>query len=338
MLMHGSSIRLSALLCVLACGAHAGSQGASTTPERHFRFVYQFSVRNVPPGQRLRVWFPQARSNAFQTVTVETIETDLPVRTTKEAAYQNLSYYAETPAAAQSTYQFEVVYDVTRKEERAHASERSGSAGAVSGHDLAADELVPTTGLPARLAAAQVAGKTTVDTKARALYDYTLANMRYDKSGTGWGHGDTLYACRAKQGNCTDFHSLFISMARSQRIPARFEIGFPLPGAAQSGEVAGYHCWAEFYDPRQGWVPVDISEAWKDPARRDYFFGALDTNRLLFTTGRDLVLSPRQEGKALNYFVYPYVEVAGKPWDNVADAFSFREAGADAKRQGTHAR
>jgi transglutaminase-like putative cysteine protease len=44
--------------------------------------------------------------------------------------------------------------------------------------------------------------------------------MRYDKTGTGWGRGDVLYACDAKKGNCTDFHSLFIAMARSQGIPA----------------------------------------------------------------------------------------------------------------------
>ena len=73
----------------------------------------------------------------------------------------------------------------------------------------------------------ETANAATDEEKARAIYDYVLSNMRYDKSGTGWGHGDTLYACSAKKGNCTDFHSLFISMARSQHIPARFEIGFP---------------------------------------------------------------------------------------------------------------
>ena len=40
--------------------------------------------------------------------------------------------------------------------------------------------------------------------------------MRYDKSGTGWGHGDVLYACDAKKGNCTAFHSLFIAMASTK--------------------------------------------------------------------------------------------------------------------------
>ena len=46
-------------------------------------------------------------------------------------------------------------------------------------------------------------------------------------------------------------------------IPARFTIGFPI-GKAKSGEVPGYHCWAEFYAGGE-WVPVDASEAWKNP-------------------------------------------------------------------------
>ena len=57
--------------------------------------------------------------------------------------------------------------------------------------------------------------------RARALYDYLLATMRYDKTGTGWGRGDAEWACDSKRGNCTDFHSLFMSMARSQHIPSR---------------------------------------------------------------------------------------------------------------------
>jgi hypothetical protein len=105
--------------------------------------------------------------------------------------------------------------------------------------------------------------------QARAIYDYVIANMTYDKSGEGWGLGDAIYACNDKKGNCTDFHSLFIAIARSRGIPARFTIGFPL-GAPTTGKIPGYHCWAEFYSGGQ-WVPVDASEAWKHPQLRPYY-------------------------------------------------------------------
>ena len=191
---------------------------------------------------------------------------------------------------------------------------------------LSPDRLVPINGLPAEIALKQVAGVSGGDyAKGRALYEYVLANMRYDKSGTGWGHGDTLYACSAKQGNCTDFHSLFISMARSQGIPARFEIGFPLPTDKHSGDIAGYHCWADFHTKDHGWVPVDISEAWKHPEQREFFFGHWDDNRMQFSVGRDVTLSPKQDGEPLNYFVYPYVELDRREYANVSTHFSFED-------------
>jgi len=37
----------------------------------------------------------------------------------------------------------------------------------------------------------------------------------------GWGRGDAKWACDAKFGNCTDFHSYFMGLARSKGPPAR---------------------------------------------------------------------------------------------------------------------
>jgi len=75
-------------------------------------------------------------------------------------------------------------------------------------------------------------------------------------------------------------------------------------------------------------VPVDISEAWKDPQKHDYFFGTLDANRVQFSVGRDLTLQPKQDGGPLNYFIYPYVEVDGKPFEGIEKKFSYREMAA----------
>ena len=122
-----------------------------------------------------------------------------------------------------------------------------------------------------------------------------------------------LWVCDSRFGNCTDFHSLFISLARSRGLPARFEIGLPLPSKRGEGNIGGYHCWALFHHDQKGWVPVDISEADKHPEMKEYYFGNLTENRVTFTTGRDINLVPKQDGGPLNFFVYPYVEVNGKP-------------------------
>ncbi len=322
---------LSLLLLVSALPALAQN-------ERHFTFHYAFTVKNVTSGERVRVWIPLAHSDAYQDVHVTASGGDLPLKPIRQIEYGNEVLYAEAPKADKSEYKFSVDYDVVRKEHvvlvngKPLPDLRSAPAPGVSPQTelarfLQPDRLVPVTGVPAQLAEQQTQGATTALEKAHAIYEYVFRTMKYDKSGEGWGHGDTLWACDSKHGNCTDFHSVFISMARAEKIPARFQIGFPLPADKHSAEIPGYHCWAEFYLDGTGWVPVDISEAWKHPEKHDYFFGAHDVNRMQFTQGRDLRLAPAQEGAPLNYFVYPYVEIAGKEYPNVSIAFSFADAG-----------
>src|SRR5262249_5077307 len=191
---------------------------------------------------------------------------------------------------------------------------------------LRADRLVTLSPRVRKLADEVTAGKTAPLEQARAIYDYLLATMKYDKTVPGWGNGDTERGCDIRKGNCTDFHSLFISLARAKGIPARFVIGFPLTAA--DGHVAGYHCWAEFYVRGRGWIPVDASDASKssDPAVRDYLFGHLDPNRVQFTVGRDLNLKPRTV-EPLNYFLYPYAESGGTKVGSGAVALDFQSGG-----------
>jgi hypothetical protein len=44
-----------------------------------------------------------------------------------------------------------------------------------------------------------------------------------------------------------------------------------------------------------------------------YYFGNLTADRVVFSTGRDITLVPKQEGPPVNYLIYPYDEVDGKP-------------------------
>jgi len=304
---------------------------------RHFTFRYGFTVKDVPAGQRIDIWFPKAHTDAYQEIRMVSAKGDLPLKKTRESRFGNEIYYAQSSKSKQGDLHFEVVYDVIRREHLTLGMSRPRLQNASltpkeSKEFLSSDRLVPITGLPAQLATQVTEGKNTIQAKARAIYEYVFANMSYDKTGTGWGRGDVLYACSARKGNCTDFHSLFIAMARSQGIPARFEIGFPVLPDHDSGEIAGYHCWAEFFDFQYGWIPVDISEAWKHPEKKNYFFGAHDANRIQFSLGRDLMLEPKQKSDPLNYFVYPYVELAGREYPNISTDFAFKNSADNMSR------
>lgn len=149
---------------------------------------------------------------------------------------------------------------------------------------------------------------------ARAAYDHVLSTMSYDKSGEGWGDGDTEWACSMGKGNCTDFHSLFLAVIRAAGVPGQFEIGMAFPSAMTEGDITffkcGYHCWTSFYTPEFGWVPADVSEASQKPGLRDYFFGAVDENRIVLSRGRDIDLVPQQRGGPENFFTEPCIETA----------------------------
>jgi transglutaminase-like putative cysteine protease len=213
---------LTSLLFALVIVSHAQDT-------RHFTFHYGFTVKNLEPGKKVRVWIPAAQSDAYQEVRIISAKGDLPLKKTRESKYGNETYFAEAANTNQPELHFNVEYEVVRHERVALTSAAHVVAASLTNkerqEDLQPDALVPITGLPADLAAKVTQGKTQPLDKARAIYDYVFTTMRYEKTGTGWGRGDVLYACDAKKGNCTDFHSLFIAMARSQGIPARFEIG-----------------------------------------------------------------------------------------------------------------
>ena len=138
--------------------------------------------------------------------------------------------------------------------------------------------------------------------------------------------GDAVHACDARTGNCSDFHAYFIALARSIGIPARFAIGATIPADKNEGAIEGYHCWAEFFADER-WVPVDISEAWKNPKLAGYYFGHNPANRFELTKGRDLVVDPAPASGPINFLVYPLLEMNGeivKP----ETTFTFRRIGA----------
>ena len=307
-------------------------------PQRSFAFTYQVHVPADAGAKSSHLWIPLPQNDAFQSVSNLKIESSVPHTEGRDPEYQNrFAVFAPNAAQSAAGYDVTLLFNATRREHSVniHSPALQNASAAPPATSLASDpllkrylepdKLVPLGGTIAELSRQQTAGDTTQLQKARHIYDYVVATMRYDKTGEGWGRGDAVWACTSKHGNCTDFHSLFIGMMRSAGIPARFEIGFPLPEGKTEGDISGYHCWAEFYLNGLGWIPVDASEAWKNPAKRDYFFGAHDDNRVFFTYGRDLVLSPDQKGAPLNYFIYPYAESDGQPLKGLTTHFAFRD-------------
>jgi transglutaminase-like putative cysteine protease len=317
-------------LGLLPAIAVAGVAG-DPSDHRTFEFVYQARIGPIEAGQGpVHVFVPLVLENEHQHVVSEKVDVSIPGQVETEPEYGNRFWHG---SLAQSDGKpIEVRVDTVVERRLFHAAPAAGASAdpAELARYLQPDRLVPVGDkvldpILADIRKTAGAGADRAVT-ARTTYDWVVDHLEYKKVGTGWGNGDTFWACSARYGNCTDFHSLFISLARTEGIPARFEIGFPVPDDRPAGDIGGYHCWTEFWLPGTGWFPIDASEAFKHPEKRDLFYGTQPTDRVHFTTGRDLRLGPDHHGQPLNYFVYPYVEVDGKAWTGTIEkTFSYRD-------------
>lgn len=294
---------------------------------RNFQLTYSVKIEQIPKDTKeLLLFLPVPETDRYQEISDLKINSAYPYLIYKDPEYGNSILKIQLSKEIPQALELSLDLSVKRKAYSIKENDTAKESG-IPKNDLQRfllpDRLVPIDGKIALEAQKVVPEKMTEMQKAKTLYDYIVGTVEYDKSGTGWGRGDALYACDVRKGNCTDFHSLFIGMARASGIPTRFVMGFPLPEANTQGELPGYHCWAEFYVEEFGWIPVDASEAQKHPEKKEFFFGGLDENRVAFSIGRDIKIDPKDSSVDLNYFIYPYVTIDGKEHPKVETKVKF---------------
>lgn len=287
-----------------------------------FEFRYSATVPQLT--QSAKMWIPIAQTDPFQQVKVISIQAPGKQKTLNEKLNQNSILYLEL-GPEDSGETIEIIYQVDRIEKGPFAADQPNPD-----LYLASNILMPTGGRFKEIADEAIGDKKNDSqlVQARALYDYIIDNMRYMKFGD-FGRGDSNYACDSKTGNCTEFHSFFISLARSVGIPARFSIGASIPSERNEGGIDGYHCWAEFYADGKWW-PVDISEANKYTALATYYFGRHPANRIELSSGRDLVVNPGPASGPINFLAYPLLEIDGKEV-KAQSSFSFTRTNGDSE-------
>jgi transglutaminase-like putative cysteine protease len=324
--LFGSKKRAGVLYSIACLFAVVSTTALAELEEtRTLRFVYEVLDADLPEGQAVDIYVPVPTSGDGQQVLESTLKTSLGAELQQENEHGNQYYHLHRAAGSDAPLSARFEWVIEREIVTSNSAADSGDD--VLQQYLQANTLVPVGHEVLEPILQEIYALRSDDSKAataRAIYDWVVDNVEYKKVGTGWGNGDTFWACSERYGNCTDFHALFVSLARSEGIPAKFEIGFPVPTERSSGEIGGYHCWVKFFLPGRGWVPIDASEAAKDPSRKELYYGTHPADRIHLTTGRDLIVSEASARMPLNYFVYPYVELDGKPWQGkVEKRFSY---------------
>jgi len=320
-------VAIAAAALLMASRLASSDEAPAAPAKRTFKFTYAVKIPAPAEGSRvLEAWIPVPQSDDLQNVSDLKVQASVPHTVESESEYGNKMIHVkvENPKAG---------VDISWSAVIERAADVGQGKGAVHARFTQPDKLVPLEGKATQMAA-ELGVKTggTVRERAKKIYDNVLHTMFYDKVAEGWGKGDFDRACTVGKGNCTDFHAKFIGIGRAAGIPVRFTMGVPLSTDAK-GLAGGYHCWAHFYDGAS-WIPVDISEAQKllekDPAKAEWFFGNLDPDRVTLSVGRDVNLAPKQQGSALLFFIYPYVEVDAKKVDVPKEArtFAFENVGS----------
>ncbi|RNC65436.1 MAG: transglutaminase [Desulfuromonadales bacterium] len=289
-------------------------------------------------GKEARLWLPYPVSDADQSINGVKVSGDFA----ESAVYTEpvngtpmlYARWAEDAKTRKLTFSF-----AAERQEIAHRSFPKKEAAwdpADYRQYLAPTSLGPIDGQVKKLADTITKGKKTVLEKAKAIYDWTCENMYRDPETKGCGKGDVCVLLQKPGGKCTDISSVYIALCRAAGVPAREIFGIRLGKKAEEDITTWQHCWAEFFLPGYGWVPVDPADVRKamlveklelkgpkTKEYREYFWGGIDPYRIRIAVGRDVVLNPPQAGAPLNTFGYPYAEVGGKTLD-FYDPKSFR--------------
>ncbi|MBL4560805.1 MAG: transglutaminase domain-containing protein [Labilibaculum sp.] len=335
------------LLFILAIALCSCSQ----LPERNFEFNYKVSLP-ANSAQNIKIWIPVPTTSEVQSISELSIETDLAYEIKKEQKHGNTYLYSAINGGLTKSTDINIRFTVNRKQVG-----NIDFDGVNLSDNLCSNRLVPVGGRYDSIIAANAFSSKDM----KAVYNFVLDEMHYGKPKTKnesdiyytslpdvikegitkdsvvslykqtnkyggeytFGNGNSDYACDISVGNCTDFHSYFMSLSRSLDVPARFHIGFSIP-QANEGNIGGYHCWADFHQNNNTWTPIDISEADKDATKAEFYFGNIDENRVEFTQGRDLELENYKNG-LVNFFIYPLMEEDGKISTNYSKDFSYKE-------------
>ncbi len=302
----------------------------------------------VPEGaQIVRVWFTMPQDDPAQQVKDFKVECPFPHRITQDSE-GNKTVFVEAMKPAVKEFTIVETFTITRSEVKSGvdaARAKPYTSADLSGKEkyLSPNAHVMIDDRIRKLSSEITGSEPNPVVKARKIYDWVLGNIDYwvkdPKNKKASPVGSTEYCLATRTGNCSDFHSLWMSLARASGIPTRLVYGgfFKLELDGQDVDQS-YHCWPEFFVPGTGWVPHDVAVAdiyadkyevnkdnevlvrrttgdgysGPDASKVDYLFGNLDERRVTWSIGRDLFLSPRQDGGPVNALAKAYAEVDGK--------------------------
>ncbi len=302
--------------------------GIGFADERQGFVSIKVNLNSSKTAQSAKLWIPYPLSDNYQLINNMNIKGNyVNSAVYKEPESGTFYFFAEWPEANQEK-KLELSFKASSKERKIRNLTDTGEAIPIEIQKyLQANWWIPTDGAVAEIANSIKKDKTGILEKARAVYDWVIENTSRDPNVKGCGLGIVEVTLAKRSGKCADLSSVYVALARNIGVPSREVFGLRLGKQADQDITGDYHCWAEFYLPGTGWVPVDPADVRKKMLAdnlkladvkelREYFFGAVDKYRIVLERGgRGIKLQASEEPKPINYLMYPYAEINGKALD-----------------------
>ncbi|MBC8001415.1 MAG: transglutaminase domain-containing protein, partial [Opitutaceae bacterium] len=257
----------------------------------------------VRAGEIIRAWLPVPRRTSVQEG-LQILETSSPVKAVADESSPIRSVYMEQPALAGAQTEFRIRYQFVTRAVRFDLD--PSKVRSINPNDPALKPFlseaphVVFSGKIKYLAKQITGAETNPLRQARAFYDWISTNVLYSFAREYSTLGNISDDCVTNRwGDCGQQALLYITLCRSQGIPARWQSGWYLfPGHKN------IHDWTEIFIAPYGWVPVDpnfggfamrygttLSQAEREELR-DFYFAGLDHYRLIANSDHSQTLSP----------------------------------------------
>ncbi len=263
-----------------------GSNGKPVSPVK-MKVTYRLTVKAdaVPDGETIRCWMPWPHESHDRQTDVKLLNTIPAIHTIAPDSAEQRSVYMEQPASKGKPAMFEIQftyqsiaqyfdlsqlnilpYDTTSAIFKKYTAEQFPQIVFTNEIKQLSDSIVGTTTNPVE--------------KVKKLYywinDHIIWTGALEYSIMPFIPG---YVLKNHRGDCGMQTLLFMTMARYQGIPAKWQSGWMM-----HPDEVNLHDWSEVFYNGVGWVPLDMSfnlQNSKDLKEKEFYMSGIDAYRLI---------------------------------------------------------
>jgi len=275
------------------------SNTAALPQQLTFSYTLRVKPNVVPEGETIRCWLPAPREGNSRQSNFKILRTNPDTFTLAPNNYLQRTFYFEKTAQKDRETVFSVAFSIQTK-----AQYFQLNPGDIKPYNTTSDLYITNTAeRPPHIVfspeihelARQIVGdETNPLKKAEAIYRWISDSIPW-ASALEYGTIPNIpeYVLKNRHGDCGMHTLLFMTLARSQGIPAKWQSGFMLhPG------FENLHDWCEVYFEGIGWVPVDQSfklQPTTDQKLRKFYSHGIDAYRLIVNDDYGRKLYPEKK-------------------------------------------